>query len=235
MKPVAIFRFSATEGQGRFGEFLADRSIPSELVALDAGAVVPDDPQRYSGVCMLGGPMSANDRSPWVDRLLAFVRAGVARGIPVIGHCLGGQLLARALGGAVDRAPEPEIGWFPVRATPAPEAARWFGGRSAFTTFQWHYETFSLPAGAVALLEGELCRNQAFCYGSIHLGLQCHIEMTRSLVDAWCRDGAGEIASVARPGVQPAPVILDGVEARLAELSRVADDVYGRWIEGLQD
>lgn len=234
MKPVAIFRFSATEGQGRFGEFLAGRGIPSELVALDAGARVPQTPGGYSGICMLGGPMSVNDPLPWVEPLLALVRAAVNRGTPVIGHCLGGQLLARALGGAVVAAPEPEIGWFPVRAADAFAASRWFGGRRFFTTFQWHYETFSLPAGAVPLLEGELCRNQAFCYRSIHLGLQGHIEMTRTLVETWCRDGAREIARSRRIGVQPVAAILDRVEARLAELSGVADDVYGRWVEGLQ-
>jgi GMP synthase-like glutamine amidotransferase len=232
MKPVAILRFSATEGPGHFGEYLAARAIPFELLALDRGEAVPASPDGFSGIGMMGGPMSVNDPLPWVEPVCALLRTAVRDRVPVIGHCLGGQLLSRALGGSVTRAEVAEVGWWPVRAAGA-EAAAWFGGRSDFDVFQWHNETFTVPPGALPLLTGDWCRSQAYVVDGRHLGLQCHIEMTRALVEQWCRDGACELASPRGPAIQSRDEILRDLDARLVTLNGVADDVYARWTAGL--
>ena len=99
MKPVAIFRHSPTEGPGYFATFLEGHGIAWELIPVDAGAPVPTSPEAYAGLCFMGGPMSVNDPLPWIDHTCALIRSAVAAGIPVLGHCLGGQLMAKALGG----------------------------------------------------------------------------------------------------------------------------------------
>src|SRR6266545_4853484 len=103
MRPVAIFRFSPTEGPGYFGEWLDAHALSQRVIALDQGQSVPRDPHEFSGIAMMGGPMSANDELPWNAPLLALIREAVKDDVPVLGHCLGGQLLAKALGAAVTR------------------------------------------------------------------------------------------------------------------------------------
>ena len=138
MLPVAIFRFSPTEGPAYFAEWLARRGLASTMVALDEGARVPAEPRAFGGVALMGGPMGVNDPLPWIAPVCALLRSAVAQQVPVLGHCLGGQLLAKALGASVARAPVHEIGWIEVEATNGPAQTAWFGGRSSFTAFQWH-------------------------------------------------------------------------------------------------
>jgi GMP synthase-like glutamine amidotransferase len=232
MKPVAIFRFSASEGPGYFAEWLAARGVAHELVAIDQGSGVPADPRVYSGIGMMGGPMSANDALPWIEPLCELLRRAVDARVPVVGHCLGGQLLSRALGGTVARAPAPEIGWLDVEVED--ESARtWFGGRSRFTSFQWHYESFSVPPGAQRLLRNEVVPNQAYVVDDLHVGFQCHIEMTDELVRTWCDLGKRELPPRSAGAVQSAQDIERGVAANLHALHEVADAFYARWADGL--
>jgi len=110
VKPVAVFRFSRTEGPGHFATFLEAHRRPWELVKLDQGDPVPASSEGFAGLGFMGGPMSANDDLPWTGPVLALMRDAVARKVPVIGHCLGGQLLSRSLGGTVSANPVKEIG-----------------------------------------------------------------------------------------------------------------------------
>ena len=127
MKPVAIFRHSATEGPGYFATYLDARRIPWRLLKIDAGDPVPVAPDAWAGLVFMGGPMSVNDVLPWVEDELALVRRAAAAGVPALGHCLGGQLIAKALGATVSRNPVKEIGWGQVTVSPGAEARRWFG------------------------------------------------------------------------------------------------------------
>jgi GMP synthase-like glutamine amidotransferase len=232
-KPVAIFRHYPTEGPGYFATFLDRRRIPRVLVGIDAGEAVPADPGGFSGLVFMGGPMSVNDDLPWIPRVLDLIRRAAAAEVPLLGHCLGGQLIAKALGGAVTRNPVKEIGWGEIRVTDAPAARDWLGELRAFDGFHWHGETFSIPRGAERILESAHCPNQAFVLGK-HLAMQCHVEMTADMVRAWCESGAKEIAASAGPSVQTAPAMQEDLERRLAALHEVADRLYGRWIRGLK-
>jgi GMP synthase-like glutamine amidotransferase len=232
MQPVAIFRFSPTEGPGYFAQWLDGRGLPHRLLALDEGQPVPADPRLFSGIAMMGGPMSANDALPWNAPLLDLLRAAVAADVPVLGHCLGGQLLAKALGAQVTRAPVPEIGWGEVKVPAGDNASAWFGKRDAFTTFQWHYDAFALPAGAVRVLTNAHNPNQAYSLGK-HIGLQCHIEMTRPMVETWCRAGAAELPVHSTPSTQSRHDIGVDLDRRLIDLAHVAGDVYAHWANGL--
>lgn len=235
MNPVAIFRHFNTEGPGYFATFLERHGIPWQLVRIDAEDPVPSDARAFSGLVFMGGPMSVNDDLPWIAPVLALIRDGVATDVPVLGHCLGGQLIAKALGGAVARNPVKEIGWGEVVAGTSAEAQRWFGHvGAAFQSFHWHGETFTIPPGAQRLLSSAHCANQAFALGP-HLAMQCHIEMTAEMIASWCASGAREIArSSDSPGVQTVAEIKADLDVRVRALHAAADGIYARWIQGLR-
>lgn len=233
MNPIAIFRHAPTEGPGYFAEFLDRRAIPWCLIRIDAGDALPVSVAEFSGLAFMGGPMSVNDDLPWITPVLALIRGAVDADIPVLGHCLGGQLMSKALGGRVGRNPVKEIGWGRLEVADNAEARQWFGEVPAFEGFHWHGETFSLPEGAVGVLSSAHCANQAFALGK-HLAFQCHIEMTDAMVREWCAIGCDEIAAASMsPGVQSPAQIFMGMEARVRALNAVAEGVYARWIAGL--
>ncbi len=236
MKPVAIFRHVPTEGPAYFATVLERRKIPYGLVKIDAGDPVPADASAYAGLCFMGGPMSVNDDLPWIAQELALIRDAVARGVPVLGHCLGGQLMAKALGAPVTRNPVREIGWGEVRVLDHPEARRWLGADlREFLSFHWHGETFAIPEGATRLLESPWCANQAYVLDGRHVGMQCHVEMTPELIRAWCRDWGREVEALAArvPSVQTPAGMEEGIEEKVRALHAVADRIYDRWIGNL--
>jgi GMP synthase-like glutamine amidotransferase len=233
MKPVAIFRHAATEGPGYFATYLDRHGVPWIVIRIDEGEPVPGAAGPYSGLVFMGGPMSVNDDLPWIAPVLELIRDAARKDVPVLGHCLGGQLMSRAFGGAVRLNPVREIGWGEVRVTDNGVAREWLGELRAFETFQWHGETFSIPPGATRVLEGEHCLNQAFALGR-HLAMQCHVEMTPELVRTWVSSGGDEIRAHRKsPAVQAPAEIVKDLEPRLERLHQVADRIYDRWSEGL--
>lgn len=229
MKPIAIFRHSPGEGPGYFATFLDSHSLPWQLLKVDEAEPIPDSPQAFSGLCFMGGPMSVNDPLPWIEPVLSLIRQAVASHVPVIGHCLGGQLMAKALGGQVTRNSVKEIGWGEVTAVATD--GLWLGDIRNFEAFHWHGETFSLPEGATRLLESRHCANQAFVLGP-HLGLQCHVEMTEAMIRLWNRQWADESA-VASPSVQTPQQMYERLDERIAAMRLAADRLYSHWISGL--
>ena len=200
---------------------------------VDEGAPVPRDARRFAGLAFMGGPMSVNDPLQWLPPLFELIRDSVAKDVPVIGHCLGGQLISKAFGGEVGAAALKEIGWGEVEVCDNAVASDWFGELPRFEGFHWHGEAFSIPAGATRVLTGVHCKNQAFALGK-HFGMQCHVEMTGDLIRAWCRGGAAEIeASSASPAVQTPQQMNVDLARRVAALHAVADRIYDRWCEGL--
>jgi GMP synthase-like glutamine amidotransferase len=232
MKPVAIFRHFPTEGPGYFATFLDSHSIPWQLVRIDADETVPLGINRFSGLVFMGGPMSVNDDLPWIKPALALIRQAVANHVPVLGHCLGGQLMSKALGGTVSRSRVKEIGWGKVCVLDNPVARAWFGEIVEFEAFHWHGEAFTIPAGATLLLSSPSCENQAFALAQ-HLALQCHVEMTEEMVKIWCRSGAVEIAASNAPSVQSPGAIQTNVTKRVMGLNNIAHRLYEQWISGL--
>ena len=234
MREILVFRHAAHEGPGYLADFLARHDLRYRLVRIDAGEAVPKSIAGISGLVFMGGPMSANDRLPWIPPVLALIREAAQKDVPVLGHCLGGQLMAKALGGRVTRNRVKEIGWLPVRVIESCVAHDWITGLAPqFEVFHWHGETFSgLPSGATAILKSRDCRHQAFVLGK-HLAFQCHVEMTPVLVRSWARAGAAEIA---RPTdtVQSAQQMRVNLVARAERMNRIADVFYARWIKGLK-
>ena len=231
MKPVYIFRHLACEGPGYLAEVLDRRKIPYQIIRIDQRDPLPESTDAASGLAFMGGPMSVNDPLPWIEPELNLIRQA-ARGLPVLGHCLGGQLISRALGAAITRNPVKEIGWFPVEQQPNPGTAGWLDGMPpSFDVFHWHGETFSLPAGATPLLRSRYCENQGYVLHNI-LALQCHVEMTPDMVAEWCAIYAEELNSDAE-SVQSAQTMQAGIAERVRGLRAVADVLYARWLQPL--
>jgi len=223
MLPVAIFRHAPVEGPGYFAIFLEQHGIPWRLIAIDAGESVPPAVDGFSGLCFMGGPMSVNDPLPWIESVCALIRDAVARNVPVIGHCLGGQLMSKALGGEVTRNPVREIGWGVTGGEDNAVARHWLGSFAGnpCTVFHWHGETFSIPPGATRLLASTHCANQMFALGT-HLAMQCHVEMTPEM-----------LVQTNRPSVQSPEMMLQEIPERLPEMRLLSEQLYTVWIQGL--
>ena len=233
MKPVAIFRHIPFEGAGYFSDFLDQHDIPYVLIKVDENEPVPDEPAAFSGLVFMGGNMSVNDPLPWIAQSLQLIRKAVAADIPVLGHCLGGQLMSKALGATVGPTPVKEIGWGEVYAIDNDSARAWLDGLNQFTSFHWHGETFTLPDGATHILKSDYCDKQAYVMGK-HLAFQCHVEMTAEMVTTWCEHGMDEIKQArTSPAVQTPDEMQADMTTKLTHLHRVADRLYSRWIRGL--
>jgi GMP synthase-like glutamine amidotransferase len=233
-KPIIIFRFLAHEGPGYLGDFLDSQNIPWQLLKVDEGAPIPSSILAYSGVVLMGGSMSVNDDLPWIAPLLELIRQAKGNDIPLLGHCLGGQLMSKALGAIVTRNAIREIGWGQVSVSKSVVAKRWFGEVETFNAFHWHGETFSLPAGASHLLASAHCQNQAWSIDK-HLAFQTHIEMTPELVKKWCDEGEAELSQSANSiAVQQANAMQQNLAVHCFFLNKVATQVYSQWIQGLK-
>jgi GMP synthase-like glutamine amidotransferase len=229
MKPIWIFRHMRGEGPGFFRQVLEQEGLPYRILAIDDGDPVPETLADCSALVFMGGPMSVNDALPWIDQELVLIRAARQRGLPLLGHCLGAQLISKALGGTVTANPVREIGWHPVRPLPCPAARDWLGELSApLELFHWHGETFSLPGGAHCILASEHCPQQGFVLDRV-LGLQCHVEMTVDMVQDWATRWADEIGPPSA-SVQTAEAMLEGLQPRIQASQALARRLYARWL-----
>ena len=226
---VLVFRHVPFEHLGRIGESLESAGVAFEYVDLAAGPPVAIPLESAAGLVFMGGPMSANDDLPYIQRELELIRQAVAAGKPVLGICLGAQLIAKALGARVYRNPVKEIGWFPVDWTEAARRDPLLAGLSGpETVFHWHGETFDLPRGAEWLAQSDRCRHQAFRAGAGVYGFQFHLEVTPEMIADWVTQdlNGDDVRELAAPLDQRVNT------ARLAELSNL---VFGRWAKVVAD
>jgi GMP synthase (glutamine-hydrolysing) len=200
---VFAFRHAPYEDLGTIRDVLASLAIDVECFDLYTGAPAPDI-RTANGLIFMGGPMGVNDGLPFLDREMELIRDAARRSQPVLGVCLGAQLIAQALGGRVYRSATPEIGWFQLRLTSGASADRIFSQVSASpTVFQWHNDTFDLPPGATLLAGSDACPNQAFRCGVNIYGVQFHPEMTADMIQDW-QTHAAQCGDPVTP-IDPAP------------------------------
>jgi GMP synthase (glutamine-hydrolysing) len=230
---VLAFRHVPHEGAGSLETVLSQRGIQLQYADLyqpgfEQPGFEPPDPAAFQGLVFLGGPMSANDPLPFLRWEMRALRDAMDRHQPVLGICLGAQLIAKALGARVHSNPQKEIGFFDVNLTPAaaedPLFAAWPGAACAF---HWHGETFDLPQGAVLLASSALCRNQAFRIGESTYGLQFHPEITPAMIAGWCAQDAscGEKKELDRP-LEPS--------RNAPQIKELAELLFTSWSELLQ-
>lgn len=179
MKNALIVQHAPFEGPGALLPFLQSHGYVCQVCHVYLEPAMPTP--SWDLVAVLGGPMNVDQDAtlPWLGPEKEFLRRCIDRGTPVLGICLGGQLIARALGARVVRNPQKEIGWFDVTRAPGAElhplGKHW---PDRVELFHWHGDTFELPEGAVLLASSAACPNQAFAWGDRVLALQFHCEFT---------------------------------------------------------
>ncbi|MFE5796343.1 type 1 glutamine amidotransferase [Streptomyces sp. NPDC056503] len=217
-------------GAGLVGERLAAEGVRLDVRQPWRGGELPAGLAGYDGMVVLGGSAGCRDDgvAPWLGRVRELVREAVRREVPLLGICLGGQVVADVLGGAVaPRARGPEVGSVPLRRLPAAESDPVFGAvPDGAPAAQWHFdEIVRLPAGAVALLGGDDCRYQAFRVGPVAWGTQFHPEVDGDAVARWAREDAVAVrAAGGDPEAAVASVRRDGERLRT-----VWGTVAGAW------
>jgi GMP synthase-like glutamine amidotransferase len=220
-----VFRHVPFEGLGLIEPELRQRGIHFDYADLYASSPSSVEPSECDGLIFMGGPMSVNDALPYLRREEEYIRQAIDCGIPILGVCLGSQLIAHALGAAVRRNHTKEIGWFDISPTPAGKAEPLLQEfREPETVFHWHGETFDLPDGSELLASSERCRNQAFRLGTSVYGLQFHLEVTSAMIADWCvqDENCGDVRELEAP--------LDP-HANAKRLSQLAAGLFGQWCD----
>jgi GMP synthase (glutamine-hydrolysing) len=223
-KRVLVLRHMPHEHLGSIAPTLRRNSVAFEYLDLrdDPGRIV--DLDIASALIIMGGPMSANDPYSYIVRELQLIEEALKRGLPLLGVCLGAQLIAKAAGSRVYSNAAKEIGWFLLHLTahaPADPLFRHF--EETETVFQWHAETFDLPAGAVWLARSEACPHQAYRLGTNVYGMQFHIELDAAMIAAWLEEDAacGDRREVTAP-IDP--------KQNDARVSALCDRAVTEWI-----
>lgn len=211
------FQHVPFEGLGSIADWLDAKGYSIGCTQLHAGEPLPAI-DEVDFLVIMGGPMSVNDEHlfPWLVEEKQFIRHFISTGKPVLGICLGAQLIATAMGARVYPNAEKEIGWFSLQGTKAGPQDLLFPDQCP--AFHWHGETFDLPSGARLLASTEACRNQIFQLGSAVIGMQCHLETTRASAEALVANCADEL--VAGSFIQGAETILSATDADFELINR---------------
>jgi len=186
MKRVLALQFTWDDPPGYLGEIMQEHDILCEVVKVDE-APVPD-PTEYDAFIAMGGPqhVGADDRYPYLPGVEAAIRRAVEEDIPYLGLCLGGQLLAHALGAPVSPHHVAEIGFSRIELIGEGKNDPLFQGLPGYQqVIHWHEDTFDIPGSAVQLASGTITYNQAFRFGRRAYGTQYHIELTPGMLDVW--------------------------------------------------
>jgi GMP synthase (glutamine-hydrolysing) len=188
----------------------------------------------YDGLVILGGPMSVNDshRLPHLSTEMKLIEAALQRNLPVLGICLGAQLIAKTLGADVYPNHEKEIGWYDISPTDEAENDPLLAAfEKTEKIFQWHGETFDLPRTGLHLAFSSLCANQAFRYGENVYGLQFHLEVDERMIHRWLRVDKNRQEIAALSVKITAERIHDETPEHIARLHQLSEDVFGAFIE----
>lgn len=230
MLPLLILQPQFADGPAFLATHLQAAGYAFTVCQVEAGELVPLDAAAWAGIAMLGGSMSVNDELPWLGRAERLLRDAVARGVPVLGHCLGGQMLARALAAPVRDNPVPEIGWSRIQRQESDLARAWLGEAPDLPVYQWHSQTFGLPAGATLLARNAACAHQAFALGP-HLGMQFHIEVDAEKLSRWQADAPPPGDPLrAHASVQDEATMQADTARWLGSSQRSAARIYDRWL-----
>jgi GMP synthase (glutamine-hydrolysing) len=234
MPKLWVLQHLAAEPLGIIDEALEAGSIDAKYVRLFEGEPVPGDMSDAAGLVVMGGSMGVyeQDQHPFLSHEIRLIEAALKAEKPVLGICLGSQLLASALGAEVRKGDRKEIGWFPVTLTDAATADRLFRGvERSFTAYHWHGDVFDLPAGAAALASSAQTQCQAFAYEERAYGLLFHLEATQKIVEDMVRGFKGELDEEQIEGAE----IVAQTREHLAQHERIGALVFQRWTSLIEE
>ncbi len=232
MAKIWVIQHHPVENLGNLAEALEGAALAWQYVRTFDGQPVPKDMKGAGGLVLMGGPQSVYEENdfPTLKDELRLIESALKDNRPVLGVCLGSQLLAAALGAKDYKGTRREIGWYPVQLTPEAKNDRLLKGvPEQFTAFHWHGDIFDLPRDAVALASSEISPIQAFCYGDKTYGFLCHLEVSETSVLAMVR----EFTDAAKHASLRAD-ILGGIDDNVEPLAEIAETVFGRWARPIQ-
>jgi GMP synthase (glutamine-hydrolysing) len=186
---VLIIKHVEIEGPGLIEDCLKEERVPYQTINLESGIHLPEV-DDLSAIVILGGPMNVyeEDRYPFLKEEDLFIKEGIQRGKPILGICLGAQLIAKALGARISKAPMKEIGWYDVSLTKVGTEDPFFSKLpKTFTVFQWHEDTFNIPSAGRLIATSNPVPHQAFRYAENAYGLQFHLEVTEEMIREWMK------------------------------------------------
>jgi GMP synthase-like glutamine amidotransferase len=192
---IHVLQHVPYEGPGRIAPWLQERGHTLTYTRFYEDPALPASLRHVQGLVIMGGPMGVNDEEtlPWLGPEKAFIKKALAADLPILGVCLGAQLMASALGAKVYPNRQKEIGWFEVEQTPEGLESGLLGSARRFEPFHWHGDTFDLPLGAIRLAKSGACSNQAFAVGGRALGLQFHVEASETDLEMMTGYGSDEL------------------------------------------
>ena len=185
---ILIMQHVSIEGTGTLGGFFGSIYRDVRTVNLEKGDRLPGGLKNIKAIVVLGGPMNVYevDKYPFLKDENSLLLTALKNKIPILGICLGAQLLAKSAGALVKKAPNSEIGWYDIFLTEDGIKDELFNGLDGtLKVFQWHEDTFEIPKGGILLATSDTCRNQAFRIGPNAYGLQFHIEITEDMIKTW--------------------------------------------------
>lgn len=234
MSEILVFQHLAAEPPGTLAPLMRSRGHRATIVDFEKEPDARPNPEHFDALIVLGGPMNVEeiDRRVHLQTEIAAIGAALAHNLPVLGICLGAQLLAHALGARVYRGQVSEIGWYDVALTREGQADPVLSPLGQSTpVFQWHSFTFDIPAGAIPLARSAACANQAFRYGNNAYGMQFHLEMDAALIERWLSlpDYRDDLIA-ARVG-KDAEAILTDSNRHIADLQNAAREVFGNFLD----
>lgn len=234
-QPILILQHAHYDWPGYLLDFFNDKKIPYVVINRDQGHELPNNLNSFSGFAIMGGAMSANDDNqlPYMGKAYDLLDQALRQRIPVIGHCLGGQMLARALGGHVQKADVSEIGWHTVFPTDSELSQSWWGQLQPRCLFQWHNETFVLPDQELLIASSEYCSSQAFVYDEIHLGMQFHVEALSDKIQHWLTTAREDIEAANHLNIQSEATILHFTALYEQQSKETARQLYSRWLRAI--
>jgi GMP synthase (glutamine-hydrolysing) len=232
MAKIWVMQHHPVENLGSIAEALEGAALAWQYVRIFEGQPVPKDMKGAGGLILMGGSQGVNEaeQHPYLKEEMRLIESALKDDRPVLGICLGSQLLAAALGAKVYKGARREIGWYPVRLTDQAKDDRLLTGTPGqFMAFHWHGDIFDLPRDSVTLASSELTPIQAFRHGDKTYGFLCHLEVTETSVRAMVREFTDESRHASLRAD-----ILGGVDNNIEPLNQVAETVFGRWARPIQ-
>lgn len=230
MKPVLILEHQIPENIAYLGTWLKNHNIDYVVFNAERDKEFPTSIEPYSALAVMGGSMSANDPLLTNKQAEILILQAMYRDVPVIGHCLGGQLMAKALGAKIKPSFQTEIGWQHVKYINTDLGNEWFSNNPYDTVIHWHHESFEVPTGATLLVTNDSCPNQAFSIGK-HLAMQFHIEVDRDKIDFWVSKYAKSDEHLNLNSVQTKEEMLYGIDKHLQNHQNLANQIYKNWLK----
>ena len=234
MVKVLVFQHVPFEVLGTLDPLLRREGYRVRYVNFGREPDAQPDLDKYHGLIILGGPMNVDmtEAYPHLDTEVRLIREAMEKGIPILGICLGAQLIAKSLGASVKKNPEREIGWYRVSLTESGKLDPLMRHlEDSKPIFEWHGDTYELPDGGVHLAATDTCPNQAFRYGDKVYGFQFHMEVDGALIERWLNTPVYRKEIASTNGRIDPDVIRSQTRENIQQLNELSEKVFGEFLE----